>query len=69
MPLSPSSDFASLVDAVRFRAADTPDETALIFLDDGERESRRLTFRQVDERARAVAARLAALTVTGERAL
>ncbi|HYY95696.1 MAG TPA: AMP-binding protein, partial [Pyrinomonadaceae bacterium] len=67
--LSPSSEFASVVEAVRFWAAHAPDQPALIFLDNGERESRRLTFRQVDERARQIAVQLAAITEPGERAL
>lgn len=67
--LSPNSEFASLVEAVRFRAEHAPDRPALIFLDNGEGESLRLTFRQVDERARRIAARIAAVTEPGERAL
>jgi len=68
---SPNSrfEFTSLVEAVRSRALHKPDETALIFLDNGERESRRLTFREVDEKARSIAAQLAAITTPGDRAL
>ncbi|MET0647635.1 MAG: beta-ketoacyl synthase N-terminal-like domain-containing protein [Pyrinomonadaceae bacterium] len=68
-PVIPRAEFASLVEAVRFRAADAPDETALVFLEDGEREALRLTFQQVDERARGIAARLAAVAGPGARAL
>jgi acyl-CoA synthetase (AMP-forming)/AMP-acid ligase II len=68
-PVTPSSEFKSLVEAVRFRAVNTPDETALIFLDNGERESLRLTFRQIDKRARSIALQLTAMTEPGERAL
>ena len=66
---APSLEFKSLVEAVRFRAVDTPDATALVFLDHGEQESLRLTFRQVDAKARGIAARLATMTEPGARAL
>jgi acyl transferase domain-containing protein/acyl-CoA synthetase (AMP-forming)/AMP-acid ligase II/acyl carrier protein len=47
----------------------TPNETALIFLDNGERESLRLTFKEVDEKARCIALQLATITKPGDRAL
>lgn len=63
------SEFTSLVEGVRSWALHTPDETALIFLDNGEQEARRLTFREVDLKARCIAAQLATITTPGDRAL
>jgi acyl transferase domain-containing protein/acyl-CoA synthetase (AMP-forming)/AMP-acid ligase II/acyl carrier protein len=63
------SEFASLVEVVRFRASDMPDRTALVFLDNGETELKRITYGQLDQKARAVAVRLAAVTTPGDRVL
>jgi acyl-CoA synthetase (AMP-forming)/AMP-acid ligase II len=48
-----------LVDLLRRRAAERPDDTAYVFREDGERETGRLTHAELDRRARAIAARLA----------
>ncbi len=59
----------SLVDDSRARALEQGAQTAFVFLEDGERETERLTFAELDRKARAVAARLQAAGAQGERAL
>jgi len=51
----------SLVDILRYRADHQPERTAFLFLPDGEAEGASLTYRGLDERARAVAGHLQAL--------
>lgn len=60
---------SNFVELTCSRADEKPDRTAYVFLQDGENESGRLTFAQLDRRARAVAAKLQSLGMTGERAL
>lgn len=62
-------DKKTLVEMLRWRAANEGDATAYIFLEDGEKEGARLTFGELDRRARAIAARLQETTEPGERAL
>jgi acyl-CoA synthetase (AMP-forming)/AMP-acid ligase II/3-oxoacyl-(acyl-carrier-protein) synthase/acyl carrier protein len=59
----------SLVDVVRGWARIQSEKRAYRFLADGSRESARLTYGELDERARAIAARMQALGLEGERAL
>lgn len=49
------------------RAQNTPTRTAFIFLENGERESGRLTFAELDQRARRIALKLRTLTAPGDR--
>ncbi|HSN87934.1 MAG TPA: fatty acyl-AMP ligase, partial [Thermoanaerobaculia bacterium] len=49
---------STLVSLLRSRARLQPERTAYVFLQDGEAETARLTYGDLDERARAVAARL-----------
>jgi acyl-CoA synthetase (AMP-forming)/AMP-acid ligase II len=62
-------DFASLVELLRCRAADQPDDRAFVFLDDRQNEAATLTFATLERRAFAVAAALAARGKRGDRAL
>jgi acyl-CoA synthetase (AMP-forming)/AMP-acid ligase II/3-oxoacyl-(acyl-carrier-protein) synthase/acyl carrier protein len=64
-----SSEYPSVSNLLRRRAERTPGATAFIFLENGELESARLSFAQLDERARAIAAALQTVTGAGERAL
>ncbi|MDC0712647.1 AMP-binding protein [Stigmatella sp. ncwal1] len=64
-----AAEFPTLIALLRERAARHPDRTAFIFLDDGENESQVLTFGQLEQRVRAVAARLQALGAANQRAL
>ncbi|MBN2024714.1 MAG: aminotransferase class I/II-fold pyridoxal phosphate-dependent enzyme [Pirellulales bacterium] len=59
----------SLVDLVRHRASHQGDETAFVYLVDGEDEQARLTYRGLDEQARAIAAWLESHDLAGQRAL
>jgi acyl-CoA synthetase (AMP-forming)/AMP-acid ligase II len=59
----------SLVALLRRRAAEQPDETAFIFLRDGESPSGMLTWGELDERSRAIAAALGARVAPGSRVL
>lgn len=60
---------STLVDLLRLRARNQPDQCAYTFLVDGETEEIHLTYGELDRRARAIAARLQSLGATGERAL
>ena len=62
-------NFSTFVDLLRYRAQHQPDQTAFTFLQDGETESDRLTYQQLDCQARAIAAKLQSLGLEDERAL
>jgi acyl-CoA synthetase (AMP-forming)/AMP-acid ligase II len=59
----------TLVDLLRERAAAHGDRLAFVFLEDGSLETDRITYGQLDERARAVAAILQEIAAAGQRAL
>jgi acyl-CoA synthetase (AMP-forming)/AMP-acid ligase II len=61
--------FATLVDLLRYRATHQPDKVAYTFLVDGETEEVNLTYKQLDEQARAIGSSLQSMGVRGERAL
>ncbi|MES2948752.1 MAG: type I polyketide synthase [Pseudomonadota bacterium] len=61
--------FKTLVQMVQYQAKVRPDKVALIFLPDGEVEVGRLTYAELDRRARAFAARLQAEGLSGESVL
>jgi natural product biosynthesis luciferase-like monooxygenase protein/amino acid adenylation domain-containing protein/FkbM family methyltransferase len=63
------SDRATFVDLLRARASETPGRTACVFLPDGEVEQARLTYAELDARARTIAAALQRRGAAGERAL
>jgi len=67
----PESGFqpASLVDVLRWRAINQPDRLAYTFLTDGETEEARLTYEQLDQRSRAIAAWLQSVSEPGDRVL
>ncbi|MDD5036428.1 MAG: amino acid adenylation domain-containing protein, partial [Methylococcaceae bacterium] len=60
---------SNLVELLRIRAGEKSEQTAYLFLGDGENESGRLSFAELDLRARAIAARLQAMEMAGERVL
>ncbi|HEX2094837.1 MAG TPA: condensation domain-containing protein, partial [Longimicrobiaceae bacterium] len=60
---------SSLVELLRARADDDPARCAYTFLLNGEVEEGHATYGELDRRARAVAARLQAISARGERAL
>jgi acyl-CoA synthetase (AMP-forming)/AMP-acid ligase II len=59
----------TLVDLLRERAAGHGDRLAFAFLEDGTVETQRITYAELDERARAVAARLQETGAPGQRML
>lgn len=61
--------FSNLVELLRYRAQQKPDDTAFIYLKDGEIESTKLTYQELDRQARAIAIKLQQITQPGERAL
>ncbi|MGK7891318.1 MAG: fatty acyl-AMP ligase, partial [Leptolyngbyaceae cyanobacterium] len=62
-------EFSNLVDLLRHRAQSHPDKTAYTFIRDGEVESEVLSYKELDRRAQAIAARLQAVGAPGQRAL
>ncbi len=67
--IAPILPFDTLVTLLRTRAAEQPLDQAAAFLDDERDEVGRLTYAGLDEKARAIAARLQALGGAGQRVL
>ncbi|RRA97702.1 fatty acyl-AMP ligase [Larkinella rosea] len=62
--------FKTIVETVRFRATHTPDQTAFVYLKDGETDEESLTYNQLHSRARAIARHLSpTLPATSDRPL
>lgn len=64
-----SLELPTLVDLCRSRAIEQPDRRTYVFLEDGVEESDSLTLGQLDNRARAIAARLREFAPPGARAM
>lgn len=60
--------FSTLVDILSYRSQNQPEKTAYIFLQNGEAETSRLNYQELDRQARAIAAYLHKLKAKGERA-
>lgn len=60
---------SSLLELLRLRSENDPDKVAYTFLADGETETDTLTYRLLDQRARAIAAKLQSCSVMGDRVL
>ena len=65
----PFNQFSTLVELLRYRASTQPERIAYIFLRNGETEEARLTYGELDQKARAIAAHLQSLEAKGERGL
>jgi acyl-CoA synthetase (AMP-forming)/AMP-acid ligase II len=63
------TNLSTIVDILRDRATNQPTQVGYTFLADGENESGRLTYATLDKQARAIAARLQAICVKGDRVL
>nr|AGH69801.1 NRPS-PKS [Nostoc sp. 'Peltigera membranacea cyanobiont'] len=63
------TEYSTLVDLLQYRALHQPQQTAYTFLKDGEREAGSITYQELDQRAKAIAAHLQSLGTLGERAL
>ena len=68
-PTGNGAQFANLVELLGARAAEHGPRVAFRFLSDGENEESRLTYRELESQARAIAASLASQSAAGERAL
>ncbi len=68
-PSRTGPDFSDVVSVLRWRAARHPDRLAVTFLEDGETESGRVTYADIDRRIRAIAAALQERGAAGERVL
>src|SRR5436305_542960 len=66
---SPPGDWSSLIDLLRARASEARPGADYVFLTDGEREDHRVTYVDLDLRAREIAASLQGLARPGDRAL
>jgi len=62
-------DAPSIIQVIRSHAVHQPDKTALILLAAGEEETGRLTYGELDRRARSLAGRLQSAGLPGERVL
>ena len=65
----PEFNPSSLVEILQWRAARNPDGLAYLFLVDGEEDEVRITYSQLDRRARAIASYLQKQGAEGERAI
>jgi len=65
----PRTRFETFVDLLRERVQWHPDQTAFVFLKNGETEAARLTYSALEQQARAIAAYLQTQIPPGERAL
>ncbi len=63
------ADCSTVVDSLRLAARQHPDRTAFVYLADGEQEEGTLTYRQLDQQARAVATALLERGAERQRAL
>jgi acyl-CoA synthetase (AMP-forming)/AMP-acid ligase II len=66
---TPKNNYSTVVDLLRDRASYQPEQTLYTFLADGESESGRLTYQELETQARAIAAQLQSLVKPGSRAL
>jgi acyl transferase domain-containing protein/acyl-CoA synthetase (AMP-forming)/AMP-acid ligase II/acyl carrier protein len=67
--LSDPVESSTLVELLRHRALHEPDRLAYAYLIDGETEEVTFTYKELDQRARAIGAMLQKMDMTGERAL
>ncbi len=67
--LNAEHKFSTLVDLLGYRAQHQSEQTAYTFLHRGEIETDRLTYGELDQRAKAIASLLQSLIAKGERAL
>jgi amino acid adenylation domain-containing protein len=63
------SGFSTLIELLRQRATEEPDRLAFAFLSDGTTEIGRLTYQDLDRKARAIAVSLREMNMPSERAL
>ena len=62
-------EFSTVVELLRYRSSRQAKQLSYTFLSDGETESDRLTYQELDRCSRAIASQLQSLGLSGERAL
>jgi amino acid adenylation domain-containing protein len=62
-------EFSTVVELLRYRSSRQAKQLSYTFLSDGETESDRLTYQELDRSSRAIASQLQSLGLSGERAL
>ncbi len=62
-------EFSTIVELLRYRSSQQAKQLSYTFLADGETESDRLTYQELDRCSRAIASQLQSLGLSGERAL
>lgn len=65
----PSITFSTFVELLRWRSSRQPDRQIYTFLADAEAEEARLSYKELDQKARKIAYLLQSMEATGERAL
>lgn len=68
-PVDLAVEFSTLVEALRWRALQQPEQRIYTYLIDGELEGAQLTYAALDCQARAIGALLQSYKASGERAL
>lgn len=69
LPFNPTTKISTLVDLLRLRALQQPQQKVYTFLVDGEGEELQITCEELDRKARMIGGWLQNLRVAGERAL
>ena len=69
LPATPQPEFSTLVELLQWRSRHSGDDSAYIFLDNGETESHRLTYAQLNDCATTIASQLQQHCFVGDRAL
>jgi acyl-CoA synthetase (AMP-forming)/AMP-acid ligase II len=62
-------DLSTIVDILSWRSLHQPEQIGYIFLEEGETESTKLTYRDLDLKAKRIATKLQSMGLSGERAL
>lgn len=68
-PFDDGVEPATLIELVQYRASHQPDRVAYMFLDESAAPTATLTYRDIEQRARAIAARLQQMNAVNERVL
>jgi acyl-CoA synthetase (AMP-forming)/AMP-acid ligase II len=65
----PSTTFSTFVELLRWRSSHQPDRQIYTYLEDTKTEEVRLSYKELDQKARKIASLLQSVGATGERAL
>ena len=67
--IMPVTQYPTIIDLLRQRAQEQPQQTAYAFLKDGETQVVSVTYRELDQQAQTIATWLQAHTIQGDRVL